>query len=117
MSRGPQRGAPSPQNIARAAQLRLNAPIRDAAKFALSDDRPGVSLMATGDFRRDGYHGCRWPVNAADCGEAHLFCDEPTEPGKPYCGEHCARAGAGYSFAAKQTAAVVSQSRFGGWSK
>lgn len=35
---------------------------------------------------------CRWPVNDADHGEAHLFCGAPAATGKPYCPDHYQRA-------------------------
>lgn len=32
---------------------------------------------------------CRWPVNAADTGERHLFCGDKAAFPKPYCKAHC----------------------------
>lgn len=92
MARGPQRGAASPQNIARAVSRRMNTPVLPADRFAL-DITPGIPLV---DLDRHGFHGCRWPVNAAAPGEQHLFCGEPSDLGRSYCSEHCQRAGAGY---------------------
>jgi hypothetical protein len=43
-----------------------------------------------------GARDCRFPVNRAEQGQAHLFCGRPAAPGRPYCGHHCRRAGAGY---------------------
>jgi GcrA cell cycle regulator len=43
-----------------------------------------------------GARDCRFPVNRAEPGEAHLFCGRPAAAGRPYCGHHCRRAGAGY---------------------
>lgn len=35
---------------------------------------------------------CRWPVNDASPGQAHLFCGLPVKPIHPYCPTHCTRA-------------------------
>lgn len=96
MARGPQRGAASPQNIARAVSRNVNTPVMTPDRFALDHQAEGIPLLDTAERGRDGFHGCRWPVNAAEVGEQHLFCNEPSEIGRPYCFHHCQRAGAGY---------------------
>lgn len=39
-----------------------------------------------------GCHQCRWAVNRAARGEAHLFCGAPAAVGRRYCQHHLAMA-------------------------
>lgn len=55
---------------------------------------PGLRLADLGG------RACRFPVNDAAPGEPHLFCGLPVLWGRPYCGHHCGRAGAGYGIEA-----------------
>ena len=36
-------------------------------------------------------HGCMWPIGDPKSPEFH-FCDEPADPGRPYCSAHCSQA-------------------------
>jgi GcrA cell cycle regulator len=36
-------------------------------------------------------HGCMWPIGDPKSPEFH-FCDDPADPGRPYCSTHCAQA-------------------------
>jgi len=72
---------------------RLALPNQPGSSFDLDKRTEGFELK---HVDRDGVRGCRWPVNAADVGELHLFCGDPAEPARPYCATHCQRAGAGY---------------------
>lgn len=36
-------------------------------------------------------HDCMWPIGDPKSPEFH-FCEEPADPGRPYCSAHCAQA-------------------------
>ncbi len=39
---------------------------------------------------------CRWPVSGS--GADMRFCAQPVQPNRSYCGAHCRRAGAGFTY-------------------
>ncbi|HXV24764.1 MAG TPA: GcrA family cell cycle regulator [Alphaproteobacteria bacterium] len=41
--------------------------------------------------RAQSGHGCMWPIGDPRSPEFR-FCEEPADPGRPYCASHCAQA-------------------------
>lgn len=78
------------------AGVTRNAVIGKAHRLGLSGRPTPVKEMKPVAPRRPPVTGrtgraCLWPVGDPKTSEFH-FCDAATEPGRPYCAQHCALA-------------------------
>jgi GcrA cell cycle regulator len=84
-------GRPSPIRLVSANGKRVER-IRRARGKTLPDltpEGPAPALVPpAASAPRSSRHTCQWPVGDPRSTQFR-FCGEPTELGKPYCGEHC----------------------------
>ncbi len=77
--------APMPKPVVQAEPVRKPEQVRAAAPAPVQ--RPTKAM-----HRMQGKGpNCLWPIGDPGDQDFH-FCGEPAVAGKPYCGEHCARA-------------------------
>ncbi len=76
--------APSPISPAPQSAPPANAPAvaRPAAKAGKGGKQARTSLLDLNE------KVCKWPIGHPDDADFH-FCGRPSQPGFPYCGEHC----------------------------
>jgi GcrA cell cycle regulator len=53
--------------------------------------QPQITAKAPGAAPAGGSKGCMWPIGDPKQAGFH-FCGAPSEPGRPYCTQHCAAA-------------------------
>lgn len=74
--------APTKPRTANRAFGRRNASAKPETKPLHAPESRFIPMLDLGS------NECRWPVNNAPVGEAHLFCGCSTDLGKPYCEYH-----------------------------
>jgi GcrA cell cycle regulator len=80
---------PMPRPAARAALPQgESAP---APAIAAPAPQPDLTPKTTGQAPAGSSKGCMWPIGDPKQPGFH-FCGAPSEPGRPYCSQHCAAA-------------------------
>ncbi len=85
----------STSEIGRRLRVTKNAVVGKVHRLGLAKHRPPIDSEPTEPkiIKLDGLGAgmCSWPEGEPGT-EAFRFCGRPVVAGKPYCGEHCARA-------------------------
>jgi GcrA cell cycle regulator len=75
--------APTPAAVAQPPQPAAPSPVaRPAPRPAKSGKQTRTTLLDLNE------KVCKWPIGHPDDADFH-FCGKPSNPGFPYCGEHC----------------------------
>lgn len=85
-------GLSASQIAERLGSVTRNAVIGKAHRLGLAS-RPSP-IRRDGPARRAASHrgpSCQWPLGDP-AGQDFKFCGAPTEPGRPYCAQHCEEA-------------------------